>query len=109
MRVDCNWKSQIHYILLKSDEHQNDQSFFVTLGLAGDVHFDADEPFAVKSNDSYTVDFNWVSLHELGHSLGLDHSFDIESVMFPLYIGRIDDLELAFDDKEGIQQLYGEK
>ena len=29
--------------------------------------------------------------------------------MFPLYIGRVDDLELAFDDQEGIQQLYGEK
>ena len=29
--------------------------------------------------------------------------------MFPLYIGRIEDLELAFDDQEGIQQLYGEK
>lgn len=76
-------------------------------GLAGDVHFDADEPFAVNSNDSFKVDFNWISLHELGHSLGLDHSLDINSVMFPLYIGRIEDLELAFDDQEGIQQLYG--
>lgn len=95
--------------MLKSDENLNDQLFFVTLGLAGDVHFDADEPFAVNSNDSFKVDFNWISLHELGHSLGLDHSSDINSVMFPLYIGRIEDLELAFDDQEGIQQLYGEK
>ena len=109
MRVDCNWQSQRDNILLKSDENLNDQSFFVTLGLAGDVHFDADEPFAVNSNDSNKVDFGWISLHELGHSLGVDHSLDVDSVMFPLYIGRIEDLELAFDDQEGIQQLYGEK
>ena len=63
----------------------------------------------MNSNDSNNVDFDWISLHELGHSLGLDHSLDTDSVMFPLYIGRVDDLELAFDDQEGIQQLYGEK
>lgn len=53
------------------------------------------------------MDFNWLSLHELGHSLGLDHSWLIDSVMFPFYLGYAPGLKLDKDDVEGIQQLYG--
>lgn len=53
------------------------------------------------------MDFNWLSLHELGHSLGLDHSWHIDSVMFPFYLGYALGLKLDKDDVEGIQQLYG--
>lgn len=77
------------------------------LGLAGDLHFDEDEQFDVNGSDS-KVDLFWVSLHELGHSLGLDHSYEVESVMFPFYLGYTKGLTLHWDDVQGIQQLYGE-
>lgn len=75
-------------------------------GLAGDLHFDNDEEFDINGNPT-KVDFNWLSLHELGHSLGLDHSWHIDSVMFPFYLGYAPGLKLDKDDVEGIQQLYG--
>jgi len=75
-------------------------------GLAGDLHFDEDEQFDVNGSDT-KVDLNWLSLHELGHSLGLDHSYHPDSVMFPFYFGYTKGLTLHWDDIQGIQQLYG--
>lgn len=80
---------------------------YLYVGLAGDLHFDEDERFDVNGSDT-KIDLNWLSLHELGHSLGLDHSYHADSVMFPFYLGYIKDLTLNQDDIEGIQQLYGE-
>lgn len=80
--------------------------FYVHAGLAGDLHFDNDEDYDVNGSH-VKVDLNWLSLHELGHSLGLDHSWNPESVMFPFYLGYIPGLTLYKDDVEGIQQLYG--
>ena len=48
-----------------------------------------------------------MALHEIGHSLGLDHSSDPEAVMFPSYSGYKAGLDLAQDDIKGIQALYG--
>ncbi|KAK5644615.1 hypothetical protein RI129_005915 [Pyrocoelia pectoralis] len=44
-----------------------------------------------------------VALHELGHSLGLDHSDVAEAVMFPTYSVWT---ELSQDDIDRIQKLY---
>ena len=71
------------------------------------MHFDNDEDFDVNGSH-VKVDLNWLSLHELGHSLGLDHSWNPDSVMFPFYLGYIPGLTLNKDDVDGIQQLYGE-
>ena len=45
--------------------------------------------------------------HEFGHSLGLAHSFDKRSVMFPYYKGYETNFALSKDDIRGIQSLYG--
>ena len=79
---------------------------FNNLGLAGDVHFDDDETFTVNGGDG--VDLLWVAVHELGHSLGLDHTYQPDSVMLPVYTGYVPNLKLGKDDIDGIQHLYGE-
>ncbi|KAF7594725.1 hypothetical protein BBP40_008432 [Aspergillus hancockii] len=64
--------------------------------LAGDMHFDEDE--------DWTEEFvQQVALHELGHSLGLDHSNDPNSVMYPFFNGKS---RLELDDIARIRALY---
>ena len=80
-------------------------AFFPRYG--GDVHFDDDEDWTVKS-------FRGTSLlmsasHELGHSLGLAHSRVRGSLMSPFYSGYKSDLSLHRDDVDGIQALYGKR
>lgn len=73
--------------------------------LAGDVHFDNEDKFAI--NGGVGVDLLWLAVHELGHSLGLDHTYHPSSVMFAYYPGYFEKLKLDSDDVAGIQALYG--
>src|SRR6185436_18406212 len=71
--------------------------------LEGDIHLDAAEHWVTDSAAATypLIDLQSVVLHELGHVLGLAHSFDPVSVMRPDYLGP--DRTLAFDDIRGIQ------
>ncbi len=68
--------------------------------IAGDMHFDADEAWGVGTG----IDLYSVTLHELGHALGLGHSDKPGSVMYPYYRRHF---ALTEDDLAGIRELYG--
>lgn len=71
----------------------------------GQCHFDDDEFFA-DSQSSDRMYLLSVAIHEIGHSLGLDHRQSPDSVMYPSYTGRT---RLSREDIAAIQHLYGAK
>lgn len=50
------------------------------------------------------IHFFSVALHEIGHSLGLAHSYEREAVMYPNYVKQHHGLKQ--DDINGIEKLY---
>ena len=85
--------------------------FYPGDGIGGDLHFDADENWVDKKTPPGHNLFV-VCVHEIGHCLGLTHSKNIESVMYPSYKHDLSDNPpeniLCFEDKERIQRVYGE-
>jgi predicted Zn-dependent protease len=53
------------------------------------------------------LEFQTVAVHELGHSLGLAHSFVYNAIMYPYYKGQTP-AQLDYDDILGMYQLYSE-
>jgi hypothetical protein len=68
---------------------------------AGDILFNASEPWAVNS----TYDIMTVAAHEFGHALGLGESTVAYAVMYGTYDGTKQ--VLASDDISGIDSIYG--
>lgn len=82
-------------------------------GLAGDLHFDNAESWAVAPA-SGKIDFIEVCVHEIGHALGLNHEptppAGNNAIMNPFYGARYSGPGTAFlllDDKNGIKNVYG--
>ncbi|XP_057296610.1 matrilysin-like [Hydractinia symbiolongicarpus] len=79
-------------------------------GLSGDIHIDEDENFTADKNDkisSNTVNLLWAITHLTGHSLGLEHQNDPNSIMYPWHVMK--DIQLDANDIKGAQKLYGPK
>jgi hypothetical protein len=70
--------------------------------IAGDMHLNADENWQIGSD----IDLFSVALHQAGHALGLAHTDNPDSVMYPYYHMVTG---LSPDDIAGVQALYGTK
>ncbi|KAJ4824233.1 hypothetical protein Tsubulata_018052 [Turnera subulata] len=71
----------------------------------GELYFDGDENWAMNGPNPDQFDLGTVALHELGHILGLKHSSDPGSVMFPGFAwGLVKGL--TEDDIAGMKALY---
>ena len=95
----------------------DDPSFFTVLGYAvtwydaftgaaieSDVVLNADIAPLTWQTDGRDVDVESVLLHELGHVLGLEHSYDPETVMFPALSGTRRELSTA--ELDAVRALY---
>ncbi|XP_072033803.1 collagenase 3-like [Amphiura filiformis] len=71
----------------------------------GDVHFDDSEDFTHEGEKGYNL--YQVALHEIGHSLGLEHSWVDGAVMIPDYPGYNASYALTNDEIRALQLLYG--
>ena len=89
-------------VIQKWDEFGFDRS------LAGDIHFDDDEVFTLGIPRG--VNLLLIAIHDIGHSLGLAHSFVRDAMMSPFYQDYQGlDFSLTNDDIAGIQSIYGIK
>ncbi|KAJ6831337.1 metalloendoproteinase 3-MMP-like [Iris pallida] len=78
----------------------------------GRFHLDAAENWVAEgdvrdSNSRDAVDLESVAVHEIGHLLGMGHSSAADAVMFPTISAGSRRVDLASDDVEGVQRLYG--
>ena len=49
----------------------------------------------------------WTAVHEIGHAIGVRHSYYRDAIMYPDYTGYKPDLKLHEDDIMAIQAKYG--
>lgn len=64
--------------------------------------------YFIFSSETPGRNLQYVTAHELGHSLGLDHSSTQGALMWPFILGYVPDYQLPEDDRLGIQEIYGE-
>jgi predicted Zn-dependent protease len=72
----------------------------------GDVFFNSNRTWSTATTGT-SLSIFLVALHEIGHSLGLNHEDDVESIMnSTINFGLTD---LTADDVAGIRSLYGSR
>ncbi len=75
--------------------------------IAGDIQFDLSESWEVgNSLGDRAFDLVWVAVHEIGHSLGLDHQEGGDTVLAPSVSPNQFFTSLSSVDADAVQQLY---
>ena len=91
------------YVQSRGIDGQGGTLAFAYFPTVGDITFDNTERW---NNDKFLE----TAVHELGHSLGLDHEGDVDAIMNPVLNNRFAGSNNPFllqDDVNGIQNLYG--
>jgi hypothetical protein len=70
----------------------------------GEIRFDTAETWSFSKDVHDASNFYALALHEIGHVLGLDHTDDIDTIMYPI-IGHT--VALSESEIAGAQSLYG--
>lgn len=78
-------------------------AYYPQTGMDGVVCFDEDELWT-SDNPASGTDLQTVAIHELGHTLGLDHSTVRQAIMFAYYGGV--SRSLFQDDVDGVKHIY---
>ncbi|KAL1079659.1 hypothetical protein V6Z11_D10G236500 [Gossypium hirsutum] len=71
----------------------------------GKLHYDADENWSTSPGPD-DIDLESVTVHEIGHLLGLQHSLVPDAVMYAYFDSGITKRRLNRDDVHGIRALY---
>ena len=76
--------------------------------IAGDIHFDNGDPWAIIGTPS-EPDVLGVLVHEIGHTLGIDHTSIVGAVMNPMALRRMGPGTgiLTADEVAAVQAIYG--
>ncbi|XP_065647519.1 matrix metalloproteinase-16 isoform X8 [Hydra vulgaris] len=117
--IRISFQKSLHYV------GQTDQDFSETRyahafyprsnkePLDGDCHFNDDQKFSTGNysvaHSSGKISLFLIAIHELGHSLGLDHSHIEGTIMYEYYEKMHHVEDLTSFDIDGIQKLYGRK
>ncbi|GMI86947.1 hypothetical protein like AT1G59970 [Hibiscus trionum] len=72
----------------------------------GKLHYDADENWSTNPGPD-EIDLESVTVHEIGHLLGLQHSMATDAVMYAYFESGVTKRRLNRDDVHGIRALYG--
>ncbi|XP_060622945.2 stromelysin-2-like [Anolis sagrei] len=103
--IEISFASRYHGDFIPFDGQGGQLAHAYSPAYGGNAHFDEDETWMTSSTG---INLFIVAAHEFGHSLGLYHSRELDSLMFPTYqFGDPQTLTLHRDDIEGIQHLYG--
>ncbi|XP_033645937.1 matrix metalloproteinase-9-like [Asterias rubens] len=81
-------------------------AFYPASGFGGDLHYDDAETFRMHSTNSNDIDLLYVTVHEIGHSIGIGHSSVSGAIMYPTY-AKVATVKLHSDDINAARAQYG--
>ncbi|MCL7036329.1 hypothetical protein MKW94_019991 [Papaver nudicaule] len=98
----------------RKGDHHDGSSFDGSMGVVaqafepndGRFYYDADDKWST-SPGSDTIDLESVATHEIGHLLGLEHSFEPNAAMYPVFAPGSTKRQVTRNDVKALRAIYG--